>query len=104
MTYHNHDTELSYYSEIIDFFETSHSDPYEIEIWRSQQLIKLMDDLKHRRKTRDVVINSIIIINALLEEVAPADSFHPRGENLEDLPLEEKSFFKNALKKELIIL
>jgi len=103
MTYHNHETELNYYSEIIDFFETSHSDPHEIEIWRSQQLIKLMDDLKHKRKTRDVVINSIIIINALLEEISPADSFHNRGNTLEDLPLEEKDFYKSELKKEFLI-
>jgi len=104
MTYHNHETELNYYSEIIDFFETSHSDPHEIEIWRSRQLIKLMDDLKHKRKTRDVVINSIIIINALLEEVSPADSFHHQDNSLKDLSIEEKLIFKTALEKELIIL
>ena len=103
MTQNNHDTELNHYSEIIDFFETSHSDSHEIEIWRSRQLIKLMDDLKHGRQTRDVVINSIIIMNALLEEI-PADTFNSRGEDLEDLPLEEKAFFKNELEKEFLIV
>ena len=103
MTQNNHDTELHHYSEIIDFFEISHSDSHEIEIWRSLQLIKLMDDLKHKRKTKDVVINSIIIINALLEEI-PADIFYSRGESLEDLPLEKKSFFKRELEKEFLIV
>ncbi len=99
----NQDTEANCYTDIIDFFETTDSDPDKIEIWRSQQLIKLMDDLKHNRKTRQVVINSIIIITALLEEISPTDIFHSQGECIEELTLKEKNIIRSELERELLI-
>lgn len=97
------DAELRYYTEIMDFFETTDSDPEKLEIWRSMQLIKLMDDLAHNRKSAEVVINSIIIINALLEDF-PDDTIYSRGEeSFDKLSLSEKNQLKKELERELLI-
>ncbi|MFX1273453.1 MAG: hypothetical protein ACFFBP_16605 [Promethearchaeota archaeon] len=97
------DTELTYYSEIIDFFESKETDPQQIEIWRSKQLIKLMDDLKNNRQSKQVIINSIIIINALLEEIPP-DTLNSQGESIEHLTLDEKNIIRHELERELLVI
>lgn len=99
----NQDTELFYYIEIMDFFESNETDISKIEIWRSTHLIKLMDDLKNKRKSKEVIMNSLIIINALMEEI-PTDTIHLQEDCVEELTLEDKNIIRSELERELLVV
>ena len=91
--------EIEQYVKIIEYFE-SEEDPNSREIFRDMNLIHLMDELEQDKETQDVVKNSIIIMNALIDLDYPPDMYNMMGLSSEDLTDEQKAALKANLKAE----
>ncbi len=91
--------EIKHYVEIIQYFE-SQDDPVHREIFRDTQLIELMDELKQDPEVQEVIKNSIVIINALVDKNAPSDLYDSSGNPRESLSEEEIEILKLNLKQD----
>ena len=98
----NDDIEIIHYAQIIEYFEDA-TDPEELELWKYNTLIKLMDDLKQARHTQEMIKNSIIIMNALFDKTDTPDEFTSRGTPATDLSDIDKETCRAHLKKALLI-
>ncbi|MFX1397799.1 MAG: hypothetical protein ACFFAS_12245 [Promethearchaeota archaeon] len=91
--------EIKHYVEIIQYFD-SEDDPINREMFRDVQLIELMNELKQDPEVQEVIKNSIVIINALVDKDAPSDLYNSTGNPREALSEEELEILKSNLKQE----
>ena len=93
-------SELDYYSDIIEFFENPNVNKETIELWKDKSFIELMKVLE-RTSRKDFVKNAILLILSLFEE-HPPDIYTSRGTNVNFLDNGEKKSYMSVLKTEFI--
>lgn len=91
--------ELEHYCKIFEYFEEE-EDRINREIFRDKYLANLMVNLKKDPDTLNIVKNSIVIMNVLIDDNKPADIFNKIGRSKEELS--EKDAY--ILRKKLIKL
>ena len=90
------DLETKYYIKIVKYFEEE-DDIDNLEIFRDINLIDLMNEFEQDPETQEIVKNSIVIMNALINKEMPPDSYSSRGSSPEQLSIEEKELLKSNL-------
>jgi len=93
--------ECNLYTEIVQYFDEN-DDPVNREIFRNKNLLTLMDELKQDAKTQEMVKNSIVTMNALIDEKMPADLYSARGHASDELDEEDRKSLKKNLEYELL--
>ena len=93
-------SELDYYSDIIEFSQNSNLNKETIELWKDNSFIELMKVLE-RTSRKEFVKNAILIILSLFEE-NPPDIYTSRGTNVNSLDNGEKKSYMSVLKTEFI--
>ena len=93
------DIEICTYVQIIEYFENEVNED-EREIFRDVKLIKLMDELKQDPTIQDVVKNSIVIMNAMMDEKNPPDTFNNIGRDINEISEEERNVLMQNLSKQ----
>jgi len=90
--------EIDHYDEIVEYFEKE-EDKINREIFRDKFLSNLMTKLKQEPETQDIVKNSIVIMNVLIDDSKPADIFDRIGLTKEELSEKDIEIIKKKLKK-----
>ena len=93
-------SELDYYSDIIEFFQNPNANKETIELWKDKSFIELMKVLE-RTSRKEFVKNAILLILSLFDE-HPPDIYTSRGTNVNYLDNGEKSSYMSVLKTEFI--
>ncbi len=93
-------SELDYYSDIIEFFENPNVNKETIELWKDKSFIELMKVLE-RTSRKEFVKNAILLILSLFDE-HPPDIYTSRGTNVNFLDNGEKRSYISVLKTEFI--
>ena len=93
-------SELDYYSNIIEFFQNPNVNKETIELWKDKSFIELMKVLE-RTSRKEFVKNAILLILSLFEE-HPPDIYTSRGTNVNFLDNGEKRSYMSVLKTEFI--
>ena len=73
----NNEKELSYYLEIIEFFQTQTQDSESTELWKDKSIMELMKVLK-RTNNKLLIRNALILLITLFEHLPP-DLFNNKG-------------------------
>ena len=90
--------EIEHYYRIFEFFEEE-QDKINREIFRDRYLARLMAQLKQNPESHNIVKNSIVIMNVLIDENKPADIFNKIGRDKEDLSEKDAKLLKKKLIK-----
>ena len=93
-------SELDYYSDIIEFFQNPNANKETIELWKDKSFIELMKVLE-RTSRKEFVKNAILLILSLFDE-HPPDIYTSRGTNVNSLDNGEKMSYMSVLKTEFI--
>ncbi len=70
------------------------------ELYRTSRIIDLMKELKTNPNKQEIIKNSILVLNALIDENLPIDIYHTQGKDLESLSIEEREIYKTSLLEE----
>ena len=98
-TSNNYDnSELDYYSNIIEFFQNPNTNKETIELWKDKSFIELMKVLE-RTSRKEFVKNAILVILSLFDE-HPPDIYTSRGTNVNSLDHGEKKSYLSLRKTE----
>ena len=92
--------ECNLYAEIVQYFDED-DDPNNREIFRDKNLLTLMNELKQDAKTQEMIKNSIVTMNALIDDDMPADLYSARGHASDELDEEDRKTLKKNLEYEL---
>lgn len=90
--------EIEHYCKIFEYFEEE-EDKTNREIFRDKYLASLMGKLKQNPDTYDMVKNSIVIMNVLIDDNKPADMFGKIGQSKEELSKKDAKILRKKLKK-----
>ena len=90
--------EMEHYYKIFEYFEEE-EDKINREIFRDKYLASLMAKLKQDPGSQDIVKNSIVIMNVLIDENKPADIFNKIGQDKEELSEKDAKILKKKLIK-----
>jgi hypothetical protein len=94
----NNENYVDYYDQILQFFHNKPPKKRDVEIWKNQTYVKLMEALK-KTKDKQKIRNSIILLLSLFEDLPP-DILNTRGDESKNLKKEEKKKLVSLLKEE----
>ena len=105
MSKQNKFKEDKYYNEILQCYSSKSRNEKEKEIWKNSKLIELMgflqdDEFQERVRADKLVQNSIIILLALFDDLAP-DYYNKIGTDSKLISTAEKRELKEVLLSEL---
>ncbi len=94
----NNESYVDFYDQILHYFHNKPLKKGDVEIWKNQTYIKLMEVLK-KTNDKQKIRNSIILLISLFEDLPP-DILNNRGDKMENLKIEEKKKLVSLLKEE----
>ena len=92
--------DFEYYTQLFEEFQDLKSNDYELEIWRCNKLIELMDNLRFS-VNKEFVRNSLILILTLYSEAAWSKKIHA-AQDAKALSVEQKKEYFMVLETEFV--
>lgn len=91
--------EGEFYDHLFQNFNSLRNKSNKIELWKNQQITKLMNSI-HDKDDSKFVQNALIVIMALFDEYL-IDSFHIKSKNIKELNVIKKEVVLSILKEEI---
>ncbi len=94
------DEELEYYLKIIEKCKNRRGSRETVEIWKSKEMIALMDRL-NRTQNKVLITNALILLTTLFEDIPP-DLYNNVGVNVNLITSKDRDMFVSILSQEFI--